>query len=424
MLDLPSVYLLSNYYALYERRDFVLVGFKILIIIAIMGGLIAYMGDKLGTKVGKRRMSLFGLRPKHTSIIVTIVTGLLVAAATVGVLTFTSQSVRTALFGMDQLRADMNRLNAEVSAKNEELAKGQALLEANKKELSERLTEIETIRKEVETSRVELEEARAARDATEADLINLQASYNEVSKKLADLEATRAKMEHHIAELQSTQERLQNGIIHLREGTILFQVDQLLAQAIVRNGLTTSDATDAVNNIINDTNQLVLRRLGLENQGEPVVYVDRQNTEIAIQKIVDAKTPMVLQVTAAGNIIAGEPAIATIHVYPQQFIYKSGDLIYSAVIDGGFNAQGAMIQFLKQVNEHGRARGVIPDSLTGDIGTIPGDELFSAIRRVSTMQGKVHVEAIADGDTYASGPVHIKLRITEVHSVGMLSNSN
>jgi hypothetical protein len=42
------------------------VGVKILIIIALMGGLIAYMGDKLGTKVGKRRMSLFGLRPKHT----------------------------------------------------------------------------------------------------------------------------------------------------------------------------------------------------------------------------------------------------------------------------------------------------------------------------------------------------------------------
>ena len=76
-----------------------LVGVKILVIIALMGGLIAYMGDKLGTKVGKRRMSLFGLRPKHTSIIVTIVTGLLVAAATVGVLTITSQSVRTALFG-------------------------------------------------------------------------------------------------------------------------------------------------------------------------------------------------------------------------------------------------------------------------------------------------------------------------------------
>ena len=53
-----------------------LVGLRILLIITIMGGLIAFLGDKIGTKVGKRRMSLFGLRPKHTSIIVTIVTGI------------------------------------------------------------------------------------------------------------------------------------------------------------------------------------------------------------------------------------------------------------------------------------------------------------------------------------------------------------
>ena len=240
-----------------------LVGLKILVIIAIMGGLIAYMGDKLGTKVGKRRMSLFGLRPKHTSIIVTIVTGLLVAAATVGVLTITSQSVRTALFGMDQLRADMNQLTAEVAAKNAELEQGQALLEANKKELADRMAEIETIRKEVEQSRQELADAEAAKVATEAELSALQASYDEASKKLAALEATRASMEKHIADLQKTQEELKTGIIHLREGTILFQVDQLLAQAVVRNGLSPNEARDAVNSIVEDTNKLVLRRLGV-----------------------------------------------------------------------------------------------------------------------------------------------------------------
>ena len=52
-----------------------LVGLNIILIIAIMGGAIAFIGDKLGTKIGKRRMSIFGLRPKHTSIIMTIVTG-------------------------------------------------------------------------------------------------------------------------------------------------------------------------------------------------------------------------------------------------------------------------------------------------------------------------------------------------------------
>ncbi len=401
-----------------------LVGLKILIIIAIMGGLIAYMGDKLGTKVGKRRMSLFGLRPKHTSIIVTIVTGLLVAAATVGVLTITSQSVRTALFGMDQLRADMNQLTAEVTAKNAELKRGQELLEANKKELADRMAEIETIRKEVEQSRQELADAEAAKIATEAELSALQASYDEASKKLAALEATRASMEKHIADLQKTQEELKTGIIHLREGTILFQVDQLLAQAVVRNGLSHNEARDAVNSIVEDTNKLVLRRLGVEDNGESVVYVDRQNMEVAISKVEESKTPMVIQVVAAGNIIAGEPAVATIQVYRQQFIYKSGDVISTAVIDGGSNAQVNMLRFLKQVNEEAKSKGVIPDSLSGDIGTIPGDELFSAIRRIGMLHGKVYVEAYADGDTYSSGPVHIKLRITQMTDTGKLIKTN
>ena len=401
-----------------------LVGLKILIIIAIMGGLIAYMGDKLGTKVGKRRMSLFGLRPKHTSIIVTIVTGLLVAAATVGVLTITSQSVRTALFGMDQLRADMNQLTAEVTAKNAELKRGQELLEANKKELADRMAEIETIRKEVEQSRQELADAEAAKIATEAELSALQASYDEASKKLAALEATRASMEKHIADLQKTQEELKTGIIHLREGTILFQVDQLLAQAVVRNGLSHNEACDAVNSIVEDTNKLVLRRLGVEDNGESVVYVDRQNMEVAISKVEESKTPMVIQVVAAGNIIAGEPAVATIQVYPQQFIYKSGDVISTAVIDGGSNAQVNMLRFLKQVNEEAKSKGVIPDSLSGDIGTIPGDELFSAIRRIGMLHGKVYVEAYADGDTYSSGPVHIKLRIKQMTDTGKLIKTN
>ena len=130
--------------------------------------------------------------------------------------------------------------------------------------------------KEVDATKAELASAQAAKDATEAELATLQASYDEVSKKLADLEATRAKMEAHIKDLQTTQEQLQNGIIHLREGTILFQVDQLLAQAVVRPGLSEEDSHAAIKNIIDDTNKLVLRRLGIEDQGQAVVYVERQ----------------------------------------------------------------------------------------------------------------------------------------------------
>ena len=65
--------------------------------------------------------------------------------------------------------------------------------------------------------------------------------------------------------------------------------------------------------------------------------------------------------------------------------------------------------------------------LTGesdDIVKKTGDELFSAIRRISMLHGKVYVEAYADGDTYSSGPVHIKLRITQMTDTGKLIKSN
>ena len=59
-------------------------GWIMLFILAIMGGIIAYIGDKIGSRVGKRKIVLFGLRPKYTSILVTILTGISIAAVTLG----------------------------------------------------------------------------------------------------------------------------------------------------------------------------------------------------------------------------------------------------------------------------------------------------------------------------------------------------
>ncbi|MDU5915607.1 MAG: DUF3084 domain-containing protein, partial [Negativicoccus succinicivorans] len=39
------------------------IGILIFCVLAVMGGLIAFLGDKIGSKVGKKRISLFGMRP-------------------------------------------------------------------------------------------------------------------------------------------------------------------------------------------------------------------------------------------------------------------------------------------------------------------------------------------------------------------------
>ena len=50
----------------------------LIVVLVLTGGVIAFIGDRLGSKVGKKKLSLFGLRPRHTSILVTIITGILI----------------------------------------------------------------------------------------------------------------------------------------------------------------------------------------------------------------------------------------------------------------------------------------------------------------------------------------------------------
>ena len=61
-------------------------GYILIVAILILGGVIAASGDRIGTRVGKARLSLFKLRPKQTATLVTIVTGSLIAALTLGIL--------------------------------------------------------------------------------------------------------------------------------------------------------------------------------------------------------------------------------------------------------------------------------------------------------------------------------------------------
>ena len=73
------------------------IGIAMFFVLMLMGGLIAFLGDKIGSKVGKKRMTLFGLRPKYTSVVVTIISGILISFLTVTVLAVVNENVRVAL---------------------------------------------------------------------------------------------------------------------------------------------------------------------------------------------------------------------------------------------------------------------------------------------------------------------------------------
>ena len=59
-------------------------GVRLMFLLAVMGGIIAFIADKLGSKIGKKKLSVFGLRPHDTSVLLTVLSGVLIALFSVG----------------------------------------------------------------------------------------------------------------------------------------------------------------------------------------------------------------------------------------------------------------------------------------------------------------------------------------------------
>jgi hypothetical protein len=96
-------------------------GIGLVLLITIVAGGIAYIGDRVGHQVGRKRLTLFGLRPKYTSTIVAVATGMLIALSVTLVALVGSQQVRTAFFRLSQLNAQINQLQAQAAEQQNEL---------------------------------------------------------------------------------------------------------------------------------------------------------------------------------------------------------------------------------------------------------------------------------------------------------------
>lgn len=82
--------------------------------ILILGAFIAVLGDRIGTKVGKARLRLFNLRPKQTAIVVTFLTGVIIAASTLIILFSFSKSLRQGVFQLDEILQKRRHVQADL----------------------------------------------------------------------------------------------------------------------------------------------------------------------------------------------------------------------------------------------------------------------------------------------------------------------
>ncbi len=135
----------------------------LLIGLALATCVIAYWSDNLGKKLGKKRVTLFGLRPRQTATLMTMTSSVVIMLFTFGVLLATNSGLRGALLRYDKEKAD----NRQLRVSNQQLRSEQKLLQG-------------------EVKNAQQQEAAAESDASAA-LTQAKTAHDKYEKSLKDL---------------------------------------------------------------------------------------------------------------------------------------------------------------------------------------------------------------------------------------------
>lgn len=402
-------------------------GIYLIFVMIITGGAIAFIGDKIGTKIGKKRLSIMGLRPRHTSMIVTVVTGGLITALSIGFMVLISQNVRTALFGMDELRSTMNATLKELDDATENLFKAQTEFERANENLRESKAEIAALKSEQEELRAEsdrLKDGNAQLESTNAELAaqneNLSgtnAALEADNKTLAEfnvtLTADNEKLTADNSELEDRNQRLREGIIAIREGDITLRAGEILASGIIKGGRSAEEISTDIKALADRATQNIVERFGGDD--DISIWIYEPELQNVIEQIENSKQDMVLRISAAGNLVRGEPVRAKLELYPNHLIFDKDEQIFAKAYElGGENTPELILQdFLTEINRVAVNKGILSDPLTGSVGRMEGTQLYEVLDALSQAKGIVNLTAYARDKTDSQGPLRLTIKLEQ-----------
>jgi uncharacterized protein (DUF3084 family) len=379
--------------------------FLLVLVLLLLSGVIAYVGDFLGRRIGKRKLSVLTLRPRYTAILVSILTGILISAVTLTILSLASKDVRTALFGMEELKAQLESLNRKVLERNVQLEHMQKTV----KMYEEQVTALSEKEKELSISKASLEE-----------------QVKSLSQNVAELEKQRKALQDEIQSLQMELTRLRANLLAVRQGEIVFRDEEEILRVVAQPGMTQEEAESFLFTLIQRATVVAQARgAGQDQEGRGVVFVQEMNFREAVQRLSGATKEHVVRLVAALNTLRGEPVVARFVLDENRKIFAQGEVLLRRKLtlkQGKTSPDLVLAAMLRDLNVLGVEKGVLPQE--GKVGVISAVNLSEIRQELEKREGTVVLEAVAEGDIFVAGPMRVFLRLKEEIPEGKTSQSN
>ena len=390
-------------------------GIRLIFLLAVIGGVIAFIADKLGSKIGKKKLRIFGLRPHDTSVLLTVLSGVLISLFSMGILAISSESARTALFGMEKLQKELQQLNTEKGTVEEEYNKAMASLNRKNEAiagLDQKIRESNAAQAAAEKS---LQQANENLSAVQGQYQETQGALVTARSEVQSLTEARDKLNAEIEGLKQETKDLQQGLAVMRGGQMMYRSGEIVFAGVLQGGMPEEENMKQINWMLDGANTAAMNRIGLDSSSKAeMVWLTRDEVERLKDLLGKAKGNVLVRVRSVANTVVGQPVLCGMEVIPNRVIFKDGKKIHEKVIDLAdktTNADQALMTFLQEINERSVKEGVLPDPMTGKVGNINAVTVVDTVTKMQKMGGKIRLTGYADGDITTAGPVQLRLGI-------------
>ena len=372
-------------------------GWLLIVALLVLGGVLATLGDRLGSRVGKARLSLMGMRPRRTAVLITVLTGSLISALSLGFMLLVSERLRVGLFQLDQLQDRLQQSRQALTRNSRELK----TLEAERNLAQQRAQRLrrELAPLQAQKLRLEQEQARLSRDVVQRD--------REIRRNQAELAHVRQQIASRSAELKG----LEANLIALRRGDVVLSSGQPLATAKVK--LERPDQARAViEALLQQANRnAFMRVLPGETPNRQVLLVPRNDIS-KLETLIKQPGSWVVSILSAANVLRGEKQVLGFpDLRPNRVVVQQGEVLASTTIEGELIDAPAIARRLNLLLAQAYARAQRQGTLVDGLGFDP-PKLNQLVQELSQRpRGQVaQLEAVALNTAETPDPIAVDLR--------------
>jgi uncharacterized protein (DUF3084 family) len=386
-------------------------GWLLILALLALGGVLSTLGDRLGSRVGKARLSLFRMRPRRTAVVITVLTGSLISAVSLGLMLLVSERLRTGLFELDQLEERLANGRRQLATSQRQLATSQAELNRAEQGKREAQTRFEQAQARASQLRRELAPLLAQRNQLEAERSRLSREVQGRDAEIRRTEAELAQVRRRIAAGAQELKDLEANLIALRRGDVVITSGQTLASAKVTLERP-EQAKAVITALLQQANLKAFRRV---LPGQPV---DRQillvpKSDITkLEGLLAKPGSWVVSILSAANVLRGErQVLAFPDLRPNRPVVKAGDVLASTTIEGDLTGLEPINRRLNLLLAAAYSRAQRQGSLVEGL-QFNAAALTQLGRELSERpEGQVaQLEAVALGDADTPDPIGVELR--------------